>query len=352
MGKVRAKSKTKTNAPVRHVSTRFVRIVHHQHTGRKLSIHYTSYAILFFLLTLTGAALLFASGNPAKADITESGDINVSAIVPGPPPTIPAVVTSPANQQHFSESVIDVEGTCETDKIIEVYRYSSFAGSTFCNGAGTFKLSITLLPGENDLKVRTTDAFGQYGPDSEVVIVYYDVPAEAPVQPRSPANPTAPEPLVVYTKPVYEGINLGQTLKVDYEIDGGTPAYAVSINWGDNTRHDLISLDKAGDYSASHKYRRSGQLVLTISATDKLGREALIQAIVVVNQRAATSLTSSSACQSSPDSINCRVSSGAAQFIENLWPAFTVACLMTVSFWFGERIVYSRLVKRPKHTNL
>lgn len=332
--RARSQRSKKADDIVLRVHTKFVRIAHHKHSGRKIPIHYTSYAVLFFLLVLTGVSLLLAGGR-AMADATHTGNVNVSALVQGPPPNQAAVISSPRDNERFDINIIQLEGKCQPNQVIEAYRYSIFSGTQFCTPEGTFKIHITLQAGRNDLRIRTRDVLRQYGPDSGVVTVYYD-----------PPKPPPPG-LFLYTRPIYDGFNRGDTVKIKYEIDGGKQPFAVSINWSDDSRADLVSLDKVGDYEASHIYQDGGQYTITISATDQNGTQALIQVVVVINEKESVAApTIPSACIREPGSFECFMGNRLQQFIENLWPAFIIACLMTASFWFGERIVYSRIPQR------
>jgi hypothetical protein len=326
-----------------------IRVAHHRHTGRKVPISYTSYAVLFFILALVGATLLLV-GASAKAGPpqTYSGDINVSGIVPGDPPSTPAEITEPKNGTYVQNSSLTIRGTCEPQELgraIEIYRISAFAGSTVCTPAGEFEITITLLPGKNDIVARTVDWVGQYGPDSATIYIFYDVPVppgndNATVKPR-------PAPLQLFTVDhIFRGVNRNKEHIFEYQIKGGVPPYAVTVDWDDETRSDVDLLNDDGKHTFTHRYRKAGLHGVTLGATDRYGSKAVFQFIVVVNETAAptpyAAVASTEVCAGAPNSVECYVTSRVAQIVDKLWPAFIVATLMTFSFWLGEKVVYLR----------
>jgi len=325
-----------------------MRVAHNQHTGRKLSLRYTSYTVLFFLLVMTGATLLFASHTARADQQTMQGSIDLNGQVSGPPPGTAAVITSPLDGQHFSTNIIDVKGTCSPGLIIEIYRYNIFAGSVFCSNQGTFSLTITLIPGQNDLKARSRNGGGQYGPDSAIVTVFYDVPKAG--TPGAPL-PTA-LPFLIYTQPVQRGVSNQQSLTIKYEINGGKAPYAIAIDWGDGSKVDAYSQTAEGDFTASHTFSAAGQYTISISGSDAARNRAFIQSIgVMQGPTQAVGVTQSTCADPATASGNyCAISNKLQQLVDAVWPAFIMACLMTLSFWLGERVIYQRLKNRPTPT--
>lgn len=326
-----------------------LRVAHGRHTGRRISVHHTSYALLFFLLAMTGLTLMFANILvEAGSYQAEQGNITLSGKVSGPPPTKPAVITFPKDGTRFTDSTIAISGTCEQDTLIEIYRLGSFAGSDTCSSNGQFELAITLVGGKNDLLARTKDGLGQYAPNSGTVIVHYDLPEDKP-KIRSPGNPAAPQPLLLTTKSLFSGINKNQALTLRYEIDGGVIPYAVSVAWGDGSENDLYSIEKAGDYNVEHKYKEPGQYTVIISAKDSAGHESTIQTIVVVNQSTLVSGGITGNAGQDCSTTQCYISEHLVKLVNIMWVPFSVASLMTISFWLGEKIVLARIhLRLPK----
>jgi hypothetical protein len=329
-----------------------VKLSHRRHTGRKLPIHSTSFAVLFFLLVLTGI-FLFAIGQQAVVagpPIVQQGDINVSGIVAGAPPTEPAVILVPTDGTHFTESVIAVSGTCEYGLLVEIMRNNAFAGSQMCSVSGTFSLQVTIIPGTNILIARVSDNLGQYGPDSNPVTVYLDSVTPTPVVPGSGGTtPVSPKalPFLIYTQPVQRGVYPKQLMSIAYEVDGGVSPYAISINWGDGSQPDIVALTAAGDFDKTHIYDRPGQFVVSVSGTDSKQSKAFIQTIVIVNgtiPKTVSTAFGSVACQE--DTIVCTIIASTNM----LWPILMLALALTLSFWAGEQMVMHRYKKIIKNT--
>lgn len=340
--KSRPRSRRNKNASKVITHRRYgVQVARHRHSGRRISFRYTSYTLLFFLLILTGAILVFA-GHLATADIIEQGDISLSGKILGPPPVSAAVITNPANGQHFSNSVIEVDGTCTNGLIVEMYRTAIFAGSVVCSDQGAFHLSLTLIPGQNDLRARIRDGAGQYGPDSATITVFYDIAKQSP---GGAPVPTA-LPFLIYTEPVQRGLGNDQAMVLKYEINGGKPPYAIAINWGDGSKVDANYQAKEGDFTANHHFVSAGQFTISISGNDAAHNHAFIQSIGVIQGRPVSAVVQTCNDFSAPTGGYCTVSNQLTRLVNGLWPAFIVACLMTLSFWLGERLVYQRLKPR------
>ena len=327
-----------------------IKLSHRRHTGRKLPIHSTSYAVLFFLLVLTGV-FLFAIGQQAVIagpPIVDQGSINISGLVPGSPPANPAVILVPANETHFTNSIITVSGTCESGLLVEIMRNGAFAGSQTCGVGGTFSLEITIIPGINTLVARVSDSLGQYGPDSAPVKVYLgSVTPTTPPSPSSGGGSTvAALPFLIYTQPVQRGVYPKQLMSLAYTIDGGVSPYAVSIDWGDGSQPDIIALTKSGIFDKTHIYDSSGQFVVSLSGTDSRQNKATIQTIVVVNgtvTRTVNSTFGPIVCEEG-ETIICTIISSTNM----LWPILMLATALTISFWMGERLVlhkYKNIIK-------
>ena len=322
-----------------------VRVAGRQHTGKKLPFYCTSYAILFFILVFASSIVLFASYS-AKAD-QQTSTIQLSGVVNGKPPEIPAKITSPANGSHFTISQIEISGTCLQDNYVEIYRKDVFAGMTTCSVEGTYKISITLVPGSNTIVARTRDSLGQYGPNSEPVTYYLDQGVGAAQNSTNSATELM-KPLLIYTDPVQKGLLVGQSLKINYEIDGSEPPYSIAIDWGDGTPLTLEKYDKEGDYSASHTYKAPGQITIRISGIGSKGGRATIQTIIVVHSSNTPITSTTTSCSGNSFAEYCLPSDRLATIVEFLWPAIIVATLMTASFWMGEKIPYGQSFPRHK----
>lgn len=334
-----AKTKKKITA-TKHTYRKFgVRLAHHRHTGKRTPLHTTSYAALFFLLALTGSLLIFVS-QAVGADLNQQGSITLSGRVQGPPPTQAAEIESPADNAHVGQPLINVTGSCKSGLIVEIYRNDAFSGSGYCASDDTFSIGITLVEGANMLKVRSRAADGRYAPDSARVTVYYDTPAAG-----TPAKKTR-LPLLIYTVPVQPAVQIWEDLALKYEIDGGEAPYAASVGWDDKSQNDVSVLKTPGNFEASHRYKNGGQYTLTIQAGDQAGNKAQIQTIGIVTGEGEKGFATAPTCAAGSTTPGCVLSDPIITIIQKLWPAFILACLLTLSFWTGEKVVAYR-VKHP-----
>lgn len=349
-----------------HVETKKkfgVRLVHHRHTGRKVGISHTSYAALYFLLILTGATLFFANRSAQAVDQVVNGSVNLTGRMKGPVPQNPAVFIEPTNGSRTNTNTAVVRGSCQAGLYIELFRYSTFAGSTLCGNNGEFQMTVTLKPGQNDFIAKMSDADSQYAPDSSVLTIFYDVPQKPltvsgsgntstkATNPNDPTtqnvyNPPGYTPLIVTTVLPRTAFPINKEATFKYTILGGQPAYAVLINWDDGTQSDLRSVSNPGEQNVTHKFKKSGQHVITITVSDALNNKAIVQTIVsVTREYTGVASTVPAKCQpGNPEffSAECYVNNRVVQILDAVWPALIVASLMTLSFWFGERIVYTR----------
>lgn len=317
----------------------------HHHTGKVLAHHHTSYPALAFLILLSG---VLAAG-VSLSTRAESSLLTVT--VPGPPPATPATIDSPTDGQHFSTNMQTIRGTCPTGLGLEIYRNASFAGSTLCDVNGLYAVLITLVPGANDIVARDVDGLGQYGPDSPTVTIYYDVPptptpsptptatpSVAPVssvasptprlgtsipRPSATPNQTTIEPLLLDSgKHFYYGVEVGTPLDIAVTARGGRPPYRITWGWGDGASGSTVS-QTPGVAQNSHSYDKPGTYQVTLRAKDALGREAVIQVVVVVN--GAAPMAAPTLPRDYPGSLIL------------VWPSLVAVSLVVLSFWLGER---------------
>lgn len=295
---------------------------HRGHSGRLRPHEYTSYGPLALLLLVVGVMLLgttvFAASPYTGPEVSSVG---LTGIMPEPPPKTAATITQPANNQHFGTSPITVSGTCPAKTLVEIYKNDIFAGSTPCSDSGNYSFQIDLLLGKNVLIARVYDSLNQPGPDSAPVTVYYDAlpPQGAAITPLSLGG----SQLLLNTSAVYRGAFPGRELSIPIVILGGTPPYAVNIQWGDS-KNSVISRSDNLTFNATHTYLRAGTYQITIQATDAQGRVAFLAVVAIVNGQPATLPSSTSG--GTP-----------ANKLLMLWPLYTAAVAAVTSFWLGER---------------
>ncbi len=131
------------------------------------------------MVILCAGVLIAGSTFPSFAD-----SYDVTATVPAPLITSPAVITSPIAGQHFSSPAVAVAGTCQAQSYVKLNLNSAFAGVSLCT-SGVFTIPVTLLSGANQLQAQIYNLTDQAGPASFILTAYYDQTVAAPPPPPS-----------------------------------------------------------------------------------------------------------------------------------------------------------------------
>ncbi len=294
---------------------------HHKHSGRLRPHEYTSYLPLTLLLLIVGLALTISSVYAAGHPLPEAGSLGLTGTMPGPAPTVAAVITSPTSQKHVSSTPTIVAGTCPAKTLVEVYKNDIFAGSTFCSDTGHFSIEIDLLIGQNILIARVYNALNQPGPNSAPVTVFYD--ALPPQATSLTSFNFGGAQLLLNSDAVYRGIFPDKQMNVPLDILGGTPPYAVNVQWGDST-NKVVPRNDDIPFTIDHTYKKPGVYQVSFQASDSQQRVAFLTVASIVNGQPAV------------------VASGAtAKLSVNkllmLWPLYTASAAVVLSFWLGER---------------
>jgi hypothetical protein len=327
----------------------------HHHSGKLLAHHHTSYPALAFLILVAGVltAGISLSSQAASSLLTFT--------VQGPPPTIAATIDQPTDGQHFTTPTQTVRGTCPSGLGLEIYRNGAFAGSTMCDVNGLYAVLITLVPDQNDLVARDVDALSQYGPDSTTVSVFYDAPppptptptpsptatpspaATPQGAPRSTPRPTATPKIAILPAPTldsaehfYQGVEVNTPVTWEVVLSGGRAPYRVTWEWGDGTS-DTLSVASAGTIKHDHTYDKPGTYQVTVRVKDALGRETVLQVVVIVNGQITAASLGQSGGQATSQAGNLVV----------VWPLLAIAGLVVLSFWLGEHHKLSILRPQP-----
>jgi hypothetical protein len=308
----------------------WLKLSHHSNTGRFSPHDHTSYLPLAILLLVVGFALTIYSVSAASPPPQE-GSVGLTGTVPGPAPTTAATITKPNDQQHTSTSPINVSGSCPKDTIVEVFKNEIFTGSTACTDSGTFAIDVDLLFGKNEIVARVYDALNQAGPDSNLITIYYDILAGQP-GPLSSFNFGGSQ-LLLNTDAVYRGVFPDKEMQMPIDILGGTPPYAVNVQWGD-TNNKVIPRPDNTSFTTAHTYSKPGVYQVSLQASDTKGRVAFLGVAVVVNGQPSTGTGSSSTPGSPPNQLLL------------LWPVYTAIIGILISFWLGERRE-KRIINKP-----
>lgn len=307
----------------------WLKLSHHSNTGRFSPHDHTSYIPLAILLLVVGFALTIYSVSAASPPPQESS-VGITGVVPGPAPATAATITKPGDGQHTSTSPINISGSCPKDTVVELFKNDIFTGSTMCTNDGTFSLDVDLLFGENKIIARVYDALNQAGPDSNAITIFYDILPGQP-GPLSSFNFGGSQ-LLLNTDAVYRGVFPEKEMQMPIDILGGTPPYAVNVQWGD-TNNKVIPRPDNSSFRTAHTYSKPGIYQVSLQASDTKGRVAFLGVAVVVNGQPSVG----TATTATPSSTN--------QLLL-LWPVYTAVIGILISFWLGERRE-KRIMSKP-----
>lgn len=124
--------------------------------------------------------------------ITQSGSVDVTALVLPTTPTEAAIIDQPQDNIHRTTTPLVVIGRCGAGLLVRIFDNALLAGSVTCAPDSTFVANIMLISGKNVLTSLNYDAFDQAGPTSPSVTVYVDTPT--PTTPGGkPAAPISQE---------------------------------------------------------------------------------------------------------------------------------------------------------------
>lgn len=263
------------------------------------------------LLAFTLIPLL--AGQALAVTQQQSGSVGVEGTIPSKPPRQAPVITSPTNGQVFDKTPITVAGLCSDSLLIEIFKNDVFAGSVQCSN-GSFTLQIDLFSDRNDLIARAYDSLNQASPDSNKVTVF--------LRENIPNGGPRISLISEFSK---RGAPPGEILTWPLSISGGNPPYAISVDWGDKTAPDLLSLDTAGAFKIQHTYNQSGVYNLIIRASDSKGGTAFLQLVGLGNGPIQQS--------------SAKTQPAASEVSVWVWIilAAIVLPLLLLSFWFGKR---------------
>lgn len=314
-------------------------LLHHSHTGKRLHKSHTSYPLLAALLLMLGVLLTTATLQVRAADIT------VNAIANGSTSVQPAVILSPENDDHFTDSSIPVSGTCEAGYYIKLFRNNIFSGSTLCSVGGTFSITTDLFAGRNDLQARTFNVADNEGPASTIVTVYLDVPVipepEVPGETPSPeyqpgGRPVSESPFYLSTEYFFKAAYTGQKITWEFDIMGGNGPFTAYVVWGDGYS-DVITNVKDNKLTIEHVYTTAKDkreyFSLSVRIVDKNGYSASLQLINIMNDPHVISGALVRPNDPSP-LVSSKLFGGVLKLV---WSAYGIVLLMGICFWLGER---------------
>lgn len=346
---------TKTTGSVKlaHTKTkglRHLRLVEVKHTGKLIHHRHTSHLALVILLAIVGFFLYISQELVWATQEASSGSVSVGVIVPGPAPTVGAVITEPLNGAKLSDaSTLQVSGTCAANSFVVVRDNKSLAGSTSCSSAGVFKLVVQLVGGQNVLSALNYDNLNQPGPETEAIAIEVKqttptIEASVPELPDNPSiitgvtsgisgcddyNPQAslstggqPHVMVVCVPRLTDFM---LTQKMGVLVWGGEPPYAVRLLWDNDKSDTLLSMEAPGYKAVSFKYSNSGVYNVSVHIVDKKYQTGVASASITVSGQAA------------PKSLTeILTKSFNGSWFYTPVPLYIMAVALTLGFWGGD----------------
>jgi hypothetical protein len=242
---------------------------------------------------------------------TSSGSVGIEGKVPGNPPKAPTI-TFPANGSSFTTLPVKVTGLCQSGSLVKIFKNDVFGGSAICKN-GSYSIEIDLFVGKNELVARAYDDLDQASPDSNKVTVTLPASQFSGINRVSLSS--------VFAR---KGANPGEKLNWPIILSGGEGPYAISVDWGDGSRPDLISQQFPGTFNISHTYKSAGIYNVLIQATDKNGEVAFLQLVGVGNGEVSDK------------------NGGTTEKVKQVtkvvwWPAIFLIPLALLAFWLGRR---------------
>lgn len=269
------------------------KLVHHQHTARRLAHHHTSYRALFLVLAVVGLSI-------ATIQRTAAESYAVMATVPGDALTAPAIITSPASGSVSGTSMAIIDGTCQnviSGTLVTLTRDGTQLGSGVCEPDSTFSIIVTLVLGSNVIIPHVQTGLGDFGPDGQAVYISYEEPPVTEVtRPSSPGSPpmanvtsagSSGSPVASTQGPSIEprGDTIlrqrtGHVVMIHFSIADGSNPYTLRTDWGDG-QTETTRIDKVGEIiTLTHTYTIPGMHTVSVEVVDANGRRAVLGFVV------------------------------------------------------------------------
>ena len=269
--------------------------------------------VILCIISLTLALGAVISFQTAWADNPglQSGSIGLEGTISSSPPSRAATIAIPSNGAVFTTIPITVSGLCQTGLAVKIFDNNVFVGSIVCSG-GSYSLQVDLFSGQNQLVARVYDSLDQAGPDSSTTTVTFNDAQFLQFGTRVSLGSSYAE----------QGAAPGTEMDWPILLSGGTSPYAMSVDWGDGSTPDLLSVAYAGTVTLKHTYKTAGVYSIIIKATDKNNDTAFLQ---VIGQ-------ATGAIQKNQNNSN---NGPVIQKQVVWWPVEALMPLIFVSFWVG-----------------
>ncbi len=259
------------------------------------------------------------AANPAPG----AGSIGVEGTISSAPPSSGATIALPANGAVFTSTPTTVSGICPSGLLIKIFDNGTFVGSAVCSN-GSYTLQVSLFSGQNDIVAKDYDALGQEGPDSSTSIITFNDAQFIQFG----------TPISLSSDYAENGAAPGTEIDWPLQLNGGTGPFAVSVDWGDSSPQELMSVTDDGTITIKHTYRVAGIYTVVGKAVDKNGETAFLQ---LVGQ-------ATGAIQNNNKSAGNNIIVQKGNPV--IWPALVMLPLIGIAFWIGRKYEYQTLRKR------
>lgn len=259
-----------------------------------------------FTAVISFQSVWAANPGPGSGSIGLQGTISTAA------PTQGATIAVPGNGAVFTAIPITVSGLCPSGLLVKVFSNNIFVGSTVCSN-GSYSLQVDLFSGQNDLVATVYDALDQAGPNSNTVTVTFNDAQFLQFGTQITLSSAYAE----------RGAPPGSELDWPILLNGGTGPYAISVDWGDGSSSELLSVSNPGTITLKHVYQAAGIYTIIVKATDKNGETAFLQ---LVGQ--------------ATGAIQSNTKKGSNIVVQKdvlWWPAVAMLPLIFAAFWIGHR---------------
>lgn len=317
----------------------------------------------------------------------------VSAIVPAPMLSSGAYITDPTSGQTFTNSSLNVSGTCPNLSYIKLYDNNIFVGVAWCLPNETFLIATQLYEGQNNLQVQDYNVTNSPGPVTSIVPVSYNqVNSSQGSSSSSSSNSSSTSsssssasstgssnssnsssnnqnssesltaPLLLTGDYQFKATEVGIPFTSSITLQGGNPPYYVTVNWGDGSS-TAYTFDTDPTFTIKHIYYNQGYYPVLVKVADTKGTDRDLQIAALIKQPGSSDVflpttSSTSGKQGSSNSSNCTNKACNQQAIVELpksnasvtgflasikswvwiaWSSYAVVLLMMISFWLGER---------------
>ena len=314
---------------------RLLKLQHHRHTAKKLQHKHTSYRALILVLLITGLSITYIQKSSAS-------DYQVTANIQAVIPNQPAVILSPLSGTSYDHNLITISGNCPVTNpaiLISIWRKNQVIGTAQCDEVGTYRLSVTLLPGINVLVPKVVTVTGGEGKEGAEITVTYNAPVSETTKTtreivtNAPDASATPSQLILTSNVSYVVFSANSTVLVDSIINGGVKPYNLTVDWGDGNI-ETLAIDKTGSYTHSHKYLDTLTRRITFRVFDSANNSALLQ-ITAVNLARPLTVTS-------PLTYNPRASGFIS--VPKSWFSYGVITITALGFWAGQIFEQGRLM--------